>query len=239
MSESMFREGTAALAERYNYPTLTATGNFVADQTVKWLMTAVQDWHVYSRTQRHDPGWFHCSALGMSDEALIAQYRGVEGEIHSAQTLRIFDNGSSRDRDWKRYFKEAKVHVPRKKKRVVFPGLRLRGECDAIVADHRQNGIGTEIDDDPWIVEVKTMNAFAWGNLVEPKPDHRMQVESYMRGKRIPRGIVLYENKNTQALKLFRVDTDDDLWNGICSRLRRLRLEAEDADGIRRITATP
>lgn len=217
MTISEFREGTLAMAVQYRYPTVTATGDFIVDASLKWLVDAVQDWHVYSNVRRHDPGWFHCSALGQSDERLIAAYRGEEGESHNAQMLRVFDNGSSRDRDWKRYLKSAGVTVKGAHKKVTFPKLRLRGECDAIV----------QYDGEKYIVEVKTINAFAYGNLQEPKADHRMQIECYMRGKRIPRGIVLYENKNTQTLKLFRVEQDDVLWASIVRRLRRLKDETD------------
>lgn len=214
-----FQQASRALAEDLGLPIVLPSGAFVADPEVAWLLERVEDWHIFARVPRHDPRWFHASSLGQPDAELIARYRGEETETHAARTLRVFDNGTSRDRDWKRYLRLAGLLDGKKAgRRVRFPGLRLTGECDAVV-------LGP--DGGRWVVEFKTINPHDFGMLMEPKPDHRQQITVYMAGLAIYRGIVLYEDKGSQRLKAFGVEFDRDLWEGIVARLRRLRAEAE------------
>lgn len=214
-----FREASRELAEEARLPIVLPTGTFVADASVAWLLAKVEDWHIFARVPRHDPGWFHASGLGQSDDDLISRYRGTEHETHSARTLRIFDLGSARDRDWKRYLRLAGVlDGKRAGRRVRFPNLKLTGECDAVVVDAQG---------DRWVLELKTINPYGFNALQQPQAAHLMQIHSYMVGLQIMRGMVLYENKGNQDLKLFRVEFDSVLWDGIVARLRRLRVEAE------------
>jgi len=191
----------------------------------QWLIDAVDEWRVAAEKPRFDPGWFHASQLGEDDATLIAQYRGVlEYQVKTARELRVFDNGHCRDRDIKRYFKEAALSVvgSDEDRKVKIPYLRLSGELDDIV-HHPETGAW-------WIVENKTINPYGFGQLAEAKPEHILQVHCYMGATQIDNAVVLYENKGDQSWRLFYVPFDKQIWGGIVDRLLRLRREAESQE---------
>ena len=217
-----FRAGTKQLAIENGYPVITPEGTFVHDARAAWLVEAVEAWHTRTQEPRYDPGWFHASALGKTDEELIAAYKGEAAvEEHNAQTLRIFDLGNDRDRSWKRYLAEAGVTVRTSdpdQLRMKVNWLRLSGECDGLAVDPSGKLC---------IIEVKTINPFQFTKLMEPLPQHILQVHAYMGGLGVHQSIVLYEGKGDQKIKAFYVPMDDGAWSGIVDRLQRLRALVE------------
>ena len=58
-------------------------------------------------------------------------------------------------------------------------------------------------------IEIKSINDYAFGRLNEPLPAHKWQIGCYIMEKQAPFGIVLYYNKNTSAMREFRVEPVD------------------------------
>lgn len=196
-----------------------------SDPEAQWLLDALDKWRCVSEKPRIDAGWFHASQLGESDEELIAQYRGVLAlKPHTARELRVFDNGHNRDAAMKGYLRDAGLSVvgEEEARTVTMPYLRLKGSLDDIV-HHPETG-------EWWVFEMKTCNSYTFSQLREPKPAHRLQVTAYMAATHIEQAIVLYEAKNDQAQRAFKVAFDRELWKGIVERLRRLRVLAEAKD---------
>lgn len=197
----------------------------ISDTDALWLLEAVDEWRVRSEKPRHDPGWFHASSLGRTDEELIADFRGqLTYERRTAREYRVFDNGKSRDGDWKRYLADAGLSVvgEEEARRIRIPYLRLCGELDDI-AHNPDTG-------EWWVVEFKTINPYGYSQLTEAKPEHVLQVTAYMAATGIPRSIVLYESKGDQSVRAFCVPFDQVRWEEIRLRLLRLRREAELED---------
>jgi hypothetical protein len=201
-------------------------GAGATDPEAEWLVDAVDAWRVAAEKPRFDPGWFHASSLGQSDDELIQRYRGaLILEPRTARELRVFDLGHDRDGSWKRYLADAGLSVVAEDeaRNIRLPWLRLCGSLDDIAHD--------PITGEWWVVEFKTINPFAYQQLATPKPEHVQQVMSYMAATTIHQAIVLYENKSDQAVRAFVVRFDPAIWREIVERLRRLRAEAERLDG--------
>lgn len=201
------------------------TGALAGDAEAQWLVDACDEWRVSIETPRFDPGWFHCSALGQTDEELIAQYRGVLAyPTFTARHLRVFDLGHDRDASIKRYMAEAGLSVvgEEEARSVAINHLRLRGTLDDIVR-HPETG-------EWYVLEVKTINPFGYSRLTEPLESHMLQTHAYMAATQIDRCIILYEGKGDQAWRAFYREFDHELWAGIVKRLLRLRREAESMD---------
>lgn len=58
-------------------------------------------------------------------------------------------------------------------------------------------------------IEIKSINDYSFGRLSEPLAAHKLQVGCYIMEKDAPFGIVLYYDKNTSAMKEFRVEPFD------------------------------
>lgn len=85
--------------------------------------------------------------------------------------------------------------------RVVDGSINAGGYIDAMV---RFPG-----EDFDTVVELKTINDRNFQLLKGPKAEHAMQVGMYLAMTGLPRGIVLYINKNTCELKEFQVEPQD------------------------------
>jgi hypothetical protein len=194
---------------------------YEADEQSAWVLQSVDAWRTKTERLRRDPGKFHPSDLGQDDEAIIARFRGEQverDEDRDPVKLRIFDTGHSMHRRWGGYLRKCGLTVKHTKS-FYIPRLRLRGTCDEIIA--------APVTGDAHIVELKSINPFAFSKLSEPKPDHVDQLHCYLVGLRIPRGILLYECKGTQSVKVFTVPFDRGRWLLIEQRLIRLRRDAE------------
>ena len=189
----------------------------------KWLESAVDAHLGRPQVRKGDAGWFHPSSLSHQCDAYLAfAFLGVEGhEQISPRLQRIFDNGSARDRDIKRYMQDIGVSVIKKPEErfIEIPAYRIRGEFDDRVK-HIVSG-------EHYVVEIKTMNSAQWEKLKEPMPDHAIQIHPYAFATEDYQGIFIYENKNTQEWKTFLQRFNWDLWNGILNRIGRI------LDGLR------
>lgn len=135
------------------------------------------------------------------------------------RNLRILHNGDGRDFAWKYYLKKSGLSVIgregfRRTRHIELPDFRIRGDFDDLV----------QLSDGHLaIAEFKTMNTDEWEKLEEPKPEHFIQVHPYMVGTGVSRTLFMYENKNTQAVKLLLRDFDQETWDiKIVARLRRI-----------------
>jgi hypothetical protein len=82
----------------------------------------------------------------------------------------------------------------------IAPGSDLvSGSCD---------GVATLVH--PYAVEIKSMNKKNFLELgAQPWPEHRAQLSLYMRKLRIPQGIVIVENKDSQDLREYFIRYDE------------------------------
>lgn len=205
-------------------PTLMPIGELDHDPDAARLIAHVEAWQVAQQEPRIDAEWFHASSLGRTDAQLIDEYLGRNNDRHDARLLTIFEYGHQRDAAWKRYLHASGLSVfpdpeDEDARRVTLTALRLTGRCDDVVQ--------LPGEDAPWVFEFKTANPFVFGQLRAPKPEHVMQAHVYMAGLGLSDAIVLYENKANGARLGFRTRFDVSLWMEVCTRLRRLRREAE------------
>tara|TARA_R110002020_G_scaffold246433_2_gene460204 strand:- start:641 stop:1036 length:396 start_codon:yes stop_codon:yes gene_type:complete len=74
------------------------------------------------------------------------------------------------------------------------------------------------------LLELKSINTKGFEALIEaPKPEHAIQLQIYLNLAGIDNGVVLYENKNDQELKAFKVDKDTKVWDNIIERCIKIQ----------------
>jgi hypothetical protein len=86
----------------------------------------------------------------------------------------------------------------------------FEGHCDAVV-DLSNNPQKRNNQFDVFVVDFKSMKDEYFGELVEAKHEHVVQVHIYMWLLNIQSAVVLYENKDNQALKECFVPRDEEL----------------------------
>lgn len=119
--------------------------------------------------------------------------------------LRTFAEGEAIHKKWQNMFqmcsklKESKIKLIANEMRCYDERYDLYFTPDAVI----------EINDVLYIVEIKSMNSYMYGNALlkdNPHPSARKQLQLYMYLTGIPNGIILLENKNTQEFEVLSVE---------------------------------
>jgi hypothetical protein len=153
---------------------------------------------------------FHPSSLHKSAESLYrAYFEGDSCNEFKPRFLRIFDNGHSVHERLQRYLKEIGVLVEPEVP-VENEKYEIAGTCDGIVQLGSKKGV----------LEIKSINTSGFYSMHEPKPEHLIQINVYMFCLDIPRGCLVYENKDNQRLKEFYVRLDQSILDPVLEKIR-------------------
>jgi len=156
---------------------------------------------------------FHPSTLHKDEDSLFrAYFNGTSGENFEPRILRIFDNGHGVHSRLQGYLKDMGLLLDAEAE-VWNEEFEIYGHCDGIL----------QLGDQKGILEIKSINSNGFWNLYAPKPEHLIQVHVYMFCLAIPRGVLLYEEKDTQELKNFFVKEDPVIRDGILEKIKRVQ----------------
>ena len=159
---------------------------------------------------------FYPSMLGnLCDRYLYLAYNGKLGDqVIGAKTARIFDHGGSLEVRMKKYFERTGIFLASEQSvRVNNPPIS--GRYDFLLKHEEYGRV---------ILELKSINDKGFKALIDiPKPEHLIQLQIYLNLAGVENGVVLYENKNDQELKAFKVFKNVDTWNFILERCIRIQ----------------
>ena len=144
-------------------------------------------------------GVFYPSMISNAcDRYVYLSYNGIlPAQSITGNLQRIFDNGNYLEYRINKYFE--KLGIARKRE------VPLKLETPNISG------------------RLKSINTRNFDLLkVAPKEDHMIQIQIYLNLAAYDHGIVLYENKNDQKLKAFKVDKDPKMWDNILKRLFKI-----------------
>lgn len=170
------------------------------------------------RNQEH----FYITDAGKCPRAIYFSMKGYPRKEKEARVLRIFDRGDIiHQRLMSALFGVPEIKVISSEIDIP-PKELIRGRADAILS----------ISNKLYVIELKSSSDFKFQKLEEPEQTHYQQIQLYMHYFKIPQGIILYENKNTQALKEFEVKYDPSLCEKIISDFENLKQQYIDQDII-------
>jgi CRISPR/Cas system-associated exonuclease Cas4 (RecB family) len=144
------------------------------------------------RTQRQ----FYISQAGKCSRQIFFKFKNVPEKELEPHVLRLFDHGdhmhqlimsaltSTRDI----HLVASEIKIP--------PQELVSGRADAIVSDGK----------DLYVLDIKSMNSMIFKTLTEPKEENIKQIQLYLYYFKIPKGILLYVNKDNLELKEFIID---------------------------------
>lgn len=92
----------------------------------------------------------------------------------------------------------------------------IHGRADAIIS----------VDGEPYVAELKSVNSFKF-KKDEPDADHIKQLQLYMHFFKIKKGILIYENKDTQDMKEFIINYDENLVSKILASFEKLKTQVD------------
>jgi CRISPR/Cas system-associated exonuclease Cas4 (RecB family) len=155
-------------------------------------------------------GVYHPSTLypGMCRRAIWYDRTGQEPESRIPPDLRmLFDLGHT-------------IHdMIQAKLEKEFSGFtsEVAVECEDLHIYGHTDGV---FKDEEWVFELKTVGESVYRNLTKPDKKHVFQVHCYMYGLDIPRCQLLYINRATGAMRLFRVPFQTEIWEQVCEILK-------------------
>ena len=160
---------------------------------------------------------FYITDVGKCARAIFFKFKNVPRKEMEANILRLFDHGDHMHQlIMKPLLSIRDVHVVCSE--VDIPPQELvRGRADAIISDGKKL----------YVLDIKSMNSMVFKNLNEPKEENINQVQLYLHYFKIPKGIILYVDKDKLDLKEFVINYNKTLAEKILSDLACLKKQID------------
>ncbi|MDP2910417.1 MAG: PD-(D/E)XK nuclease family protein [bacterium] len=144
------------------------------------------------KTQTH----FYISEAGKCPRQIFFKFKNVSRKEMEPHILRLFDHGDHMHQlIMKSLLSTRDIHVVASEVNIP-PQQLVSGRADAIISNGK----------DLYILDIKSMNSMIFRTLTEPKEENIKQIQLYSYYFNIPRGILLYVNKDNLQLKEFIIE---------------------------------
>ncbi len=159
------------------------------------------------REQHH----FYITDAGRCTRATFFKFKNVPREKMDARVLRMFDHGDYIQMQILSTLlslgivRASEVNIP--------PQELVSGRADAIVT----------LSNELYVVDFKSMNSMIFKNLSSAKEENINQIQLYLHFFKIPKGILLYVNKDTLELKEFVINYNPTLVQALLKDLSVLK----------------
>lgn len=181
------------------------------------LIELIDEYYQEKREERNQEH-FYITDAGKCPRAIYFSMKGYPRKEKEARILRVFDRGDMiHQKLMAVLFGIPKIRVVASE--IDIPSKALfHGRADAIIS----------INNKLYVVDIKSSSDYKFQKLKEPEEAHRKQIQLYMHYFKIPQGILLYENKNTQELKEFEEKYDKELCEKIIKDFELLKYQIEN-----------
>ena len=156
---------------------------------------------------------FYITDAGKCPRAVFFKFKKAPKEELEARVLRMFDHGDYIHQLIMRpllAIREVRVITAEVD---VAPQEIISGRADAILSDGK----------DLYVLDIKSMNSMVFKNLEEAKEENINQLQLYLHFFKIPKGILLYVNKDTQELKEFLIEYNPTIAQNLLKELNNLK----------------
>ena len=163
------------------------------------------------KEQRH----FYITDAGKCARAIFFKFKKAPKEEMEARVLRMFDHGDYIHRLILNTLfslglvRSSEINIP--------PQEIVGGRADAILS----------FDRELYVLDIKSMNSMVFKNLDEAKEENINQLQLYLHFFKIPKGILLYVNKDTQELKEFVVQYNPTITKDLLNNLSNLKTKID------------
>lgn len=165
------------------------------------------------KEQKH----FYISEAGKCPRQIFFKFKNAPRKEMEANILRLFDHGDHMHQlIMKPLFAVREIRVISAEMDIP-PQEIISGRADAIISDGK----------DLYVLDIKSMNSMVFKNLNEPKEENINQLQLYLHYFKIPKGILLYVDKDKLDLKEFVVNYNKTLAEKILSDLICLKKQID------------
>ncbi|PIS17339.1 MAG: hypothetical protein COT59_01170 [Candidatus Nealsonbacteria bacterium CG09_land_8_20_14_0_10_42_14] len=138
---------------------------------------------------------FYITDAGKCGRAVFFKFKNAPRRDIEANILRLFDHGDHiHQLIMKPLFSIRDIHVVASEINIP-PQELISGRADAILST------GKEM----FVLDIKSMNSMIFRNLTQPKEENIDQLQLYLHYFKVPKGILLYVDKDRLELKDFVV----------------------------------
>lgn len=156
---------------------------------------------------------FYISEAGKCPRQVFFKFKNAPRKELEANILRLFDHGEHMHRlIMKPLLSTRDIHVVASEVDIP-PQEIVRGRSDAILSD------GKEL----YVLDIKSMNSMIFRGLNEPKEENILQLQLYLHFFKIPKGLLLYVDKDRLELKEFLISYNPAIAESLLSDLTALK----------------
>ena len=160
------------------------------------MLKEIIDKFYLDRQKDKEQHHFYITDAGKCPRQIFFKFKNAPRREMEANILRLFDHGDHiHQLIMKSLLGTRDIHVVASEVNIA-PQELISGRADAILSD------GADL----YVLDIKSINSMLFRKLIEPKEENANQLQLYLHFFRIPKGILLYVNKDTQDLKEFMVD---------------------------------
>jgi CRISPR/Cas system-associated exonuclease Cas4 (RecB family) len=182
-----------------------------------WLEEAIDDYFTHLPESYRTGTTFHPSSAGKCPRLIQLNMLGVFKKTTPPKSRRIFDTGNSMHNRYGEYFKGMGLFLDKEVDLMYEKdGVVIKGNCDYIIKD---------FNDTKHILELKSINSRGFTELLrsgKPIENHLLQLNIYMKCLNIYTGEILYENKDTQEIKIYEIRYNEDRFEECFAVFRRI-----------------
>jgi CRISPR/Cas system-associated exonuclease Cas4 (RecB family) len=177
------------------------------------MLREIIDKFYLDRQKDKEQHHFYVTDAGRCSRAIFFKFKNVPRKEIEANILRLFDHGDHiHQLIMKSLLSTRDIHVVASEVNIP-PQEIITGRADAVLSD------GKEL----YVLDIKSMNSMVFRTLEKPKEENINQIQLYLHYLRIPKGILLYVNKDNQELKEFIVKYDQAIAENLLKDLEGLK----------------
>lgn len=193
----------------------------------KNMLKELLDQFYLDREKDREQHHFYITDAGKCPRAVFFKFKNVPREKIEPRVLRMFDHGDYMQMQILSILlslgivRASEINIP--------PQELISGRADAILTLNNQL----------YVVDFKSMNSMVFKNLDQPKEDNLNQLQLYLHFFKIPKGILLYINKDTLELKEFLVEYNPAVAQRLLKDLAGLKIKIDSNIVPQRIPGWP
>ncbi len=162
---------------------------------------------------------FYITDAGKCPRTVFFKFKNAPRAKMDARILRIFERGEYLHRNIFNILYRLRIGVTTE---VSIPAQEIiSGRADAIISINNEN----------YILDIKSMNSMIFRNLTAPKQENIYQIQLYLHYFNIKKGILFYIDKDKQDIKEFIINYNSQLVQSLLKDFEELKKKI-DADVV-------